>query len=89
MRILSVWKNEIRRLEDPPKNKTDIHCTLFRSILQIGNYSIPYLLHISFGFQCPSQRYTINPAADLEVNKNVLSISHLHDPSDDEFRHAA
>ena len=30
-----------------------------------------------------------HPAADLEVNKNTLSISHFHDPSDDEFRHAA
>ena len=30
-----------------------------------------------------------HPVADLEINKNVLSISHFHDPSDDEFWHAA
>ena len=37
----------------------------------------------------PPLRMYNHPAADLEVNKNALSISHFHDPSDDEFRHAA
>ena len=40
-------------------------------------------------FPIPPLRMYNHPVADLEVNKNVLSISHFHDPSDDEFWHAA